>query len=130
MFVEEVVEASCIGIASRIDGQILALAVGKFLLHPTRETGGLVVEEDATIANGWFTIGVDAWKDKDAVAPDNGHIGPPCPGRNTQLTAHFVDSIFRATLVTTRDDEHLTCLALKQDIGIDHRNDILLTLAL
>ena len=127
VFVKKVVEAAGISVALGIDGKVLALAVGELLLHPTRETGGLVVEEDATIAHCGLAVGVDTGKDKDAVALDNGHIGPPCPWRNTQLAAHFVDSIFRATFVTTRDDEHLTCLALIQNTGIKQCDDILLS---
>ena len=127
VFVEKVVEASGISVALGIDGKVLALAVGELLLHPTRKTGCLVVEEDAAIAHCGFPIGVDTGKDKDAVAPDNGHIGPPCPWRNAQLTAQFVDSIFRASLVAARDDEHLTSPAFVQDPGIKQCDDILLS---
>ena len=127
MFVEKVVEAAGIGIALGIDGQILALAVGKLLLHPTREAGCLVVEEDAAIAHCGLAVGVDTGKDKDAVALDNGHIGPPCPWRNAQLTAQFVDAIFGASLVAACDDEHLTSLAFIQDTGIKQCDDILLS---
>ena len=129
VFVKKVVEAAGIGVAPRIDRKVLALAVGELLLHPTRKARSLVVEEDAAIANGGFTIGVNTRKKEDAVALHNGHIGPPCPWRNTQLTAQFVDSIFRATLVAACDDEHPASLAFVQNTGIKQCDDILLALA-
>ena len=36
VFVEKVVEATSIGVAPRIDREVLALAIGELLLHPTR----------------------------------------------------------------------------------------------
>ena len=78
-------------------------AVG--VLYPRGETRCLIVEENATIANGWFTIAVGSTVHEDGVVVLYGHVGPVVPRRNAHLLGEFVDAVDGSPTVAAGDDE-------------------------
>ncbi len=130
VLVEIMVEASGIGVAIRIAWQALDGRIGELLFDPTREAGGLVVEEQATVLHHRLAIGIDARMDEKAIVLCYGHIGPPGPRRDTQLARELVDAILGAALIGAGDNQHLTSVALTEARGIDRGDDVLLALAL
>ena len=93
-------------------------AVG--ILHPRGEARRLIVEEDATIAYGWFAIGIDSLVYEDGVVMLHGHVCPVIPRRYAHLLGEFVDAIDGASAVAAGDDE----------LVVHHSDDEFLALAL
>ena len=93
-------------------------AVG--VLHPRREARSLVVEEDATIAHGWFAIRIDALVDEDGVVVFDRHVSPVVPRRYAHLLRELVDAIDGATAIASGNDQ----------LTVDEGDDEFLVLAL
>ena len=72
---------------------------------PAAERGGLIVEEDAAILHAGFGLEVTAGCDVERVLMADGDIGPPGPGRDTDLFGEIVDGEDGAALVGAGDDE-------------------------
>ncbi len=71
-------------------------AVG--ILHPRGEARSFVVEEDATIADGWLAIGIDSLVYEDGVVMLHRHVCPsrtkairPSAGRVRRCRRWFLD---------------------------------------
>ena len=93
-------------------------AVG--VLDPRGETRRLIVEENATIAHGWFAIAVGSTVHEDGVVMLHGNVCPVVPGRNAHLLGEFVDAVDGSPAVAAGDDE----------LVVHHGDDEFLSLAL
>ena len=80
----------------------------KGILHPRRQTGCFVVQEDATKLDSGLSGSI-----RTAFYPRlrvlcHGGIGPPVPGRHAQLATQFIDTIDGTTLVAAGYDNCLS----------------------
>ena len=69
------------------------------ILHPRRQTGGFVVEEQAAELNGRLAVGVRTFLNISLGVLCHGSVSPPVPRRHTQLTAQLIDTIDGAAAV-------------------------------
>ena len=77
------------------------------VLHPRCQTGCLVVQEDAAESHSWLAVAVFAADHIRIRTGNDRSIGPPVPGRHTQLAAQLVDAIDGATTVAAGNDQLL-----------------------
>ena len=86
---------------------VVAILGAVCILHPRGEARCFVVEEDATISDGWFAIGIDSLVYEDGIVMNHGHVSPVIPRRYAHLLGEFVDAIDGASAVASCDDELL-----------------------
>ena len=98
-------------------------AVG--VLHPRRQTGGLIVEEQAAPAHCRLTVGVGAVLHVDRSMTLDGGIGPPVPRRNAQLAAQLVDAVDGTATVAAHDGEAM--ILRVEQVHLDLALQLLLT---
>ena len=94
-------------------------AVG--VLHPRSQARGLVVEEDAAVADGGLGNGVGPRRHRQVLAVRNGHIGPVIPRRDAHLLGNLVDAVDGPAHVRAGDN---------QGVFVDDLQDISLVLPL
>ena len=99
---------------------VVAIVGTKSILHPCRQTGGLVVQEQATKLYGRLSISILSRQYTYIVALCYGNVHPPVPGRHTHLARQFIDAIYCTTTVTTGNNY----------LSVDGGDDKLLALTL
>ena len=75
------------------------------IVRPVAHAGPFVVEEDATVLHGRLAVGVLTGTGIDLGVFLHGHVGPPVPGRDTQLAGKLVDAVDGAALVAAGHDD-------------------------
>ena len=97
------------------------------ILHPSRQAGSLVVEEEAAVGHGGFPCRVASLAEGGIAHLLHRRVGPVVPGRNAQLLREFIDAVYGASLVATHDDQ---CLVHALHGLLHSQHEILLALAL
>ena len=99
---------------------MVAIIGTKGILHPSGQTGSLVIEEDTTVTHTRLTVGVFTFLYIYSFVLFNGDIGPVVPGRDTDLLRQLIDAEDGTTLVAARDNQ----------LVADSLDDVFLRLAL
>ncbi len=78
---------------------VVAIVGAKGVFHPRCEARCLVVEEDAAVLYGRFSIGEIAVFDEYAVVMSHGNVGPVVPRRHANLSRQLINAIDGASAV-------------------------------
>ena len=74
------------------------------VFHPSGETWGLIVQEQATVAYSRLSVSICSFANKYLVVFCSRHVGPPIPWRHAQLARELIDTINSTTSVATCND--------------------------
>ena len=91
---------------------MVAIVRAVCVLHPCGQAGGFVVQEDAAVIDGRFSIGISTWLDVECCVFLYGNIGPPKPWADSHLFRQLIDAVYRAALVAAGDDHGLAALGV------------------
>src|SRR5260370_15624791 len=86
-------------------GVKLVIVISEFFLHPTSQSGCLVVEKDATVFHGRRSLCVNARLNAKRVLMMNWNVGPPVPRGDANLFGEVVDTVNGAALVASGNDQ-------------------------
>ena len=92
---------------------MVAVVGAEGVLHPRRQAGCLIIQEEAAELNGWLTIRIRTFLHIGLAVLGDRSISPPVPRRDAQLTAQLIDAIDGATAVTTGN----------HNLGVDRSDD-------
>ena len=84
---------------------VVAIVCAEGVLHPRRETGSLVIEEDTTITHIRLAIGIFARPYIYILMSYHRHISPIVPRRHTHLTGELIDAEDCSPLVASCNHE-------------------------
>ena len=83
----------------------LAVHGAERFFRPAAERGSFVVEEDAAVFDGRLGLEMAAGIDDERVMMRDAHVGPPVPGRDTDLGGEIVDAEDGAALIGAGDHQ-------------------------